>query len=90
MINPEILDLTGRLAAAQSRLQTTHEHVLWVRASLAQQLAHQSELAQAGNAHSAGWVSGVESALRYLSVLDGVLGVKPDAPAVEETVSGEP
>lgn len=88
--DPETLSLIANLAAAQSRLQTTREHILWVRASLAQQLAHQQELAQAGNNYSAGWVTGVECAQRYLSVVDAVLGIKPEAPAVEETVSGEP
>lgn len=88
--DPETLSLIANLAAAQSRLQTTREHILWMRASLAQQLAHQQGLVQAGNSYSMGWVTGVECALRYLSVVNAVLGIQPEAPAVEETVSGEP
>lgn len=90
--DPETLDLIRRLAAAESRLQTTRGHILWMRSCLAQQIAHQQELAQAGNNYSAGWVAGVESALRYLSVVDAVLGIKEtqaEAPT-EQTVSGEP
>jgi hypothetical protein len=80
--------------SAEERLETVQHHFEYICKSIARAAETQQSLADAGNVYSAGIVSGLRDAAHFLTLLNPVLGIRPtthaDAPAVEETVSGEP
>lgn len=55
------------------RLGSAGRHLVWLRERLADEAESLRALAEAGNTYAQGHRDGVGAALRYLTVLDGVL-----------------
>lgn len=80
--------------SAEERLANVLHYVEYINKSIVCAVETQQTLADAGNIYSAGIISGLRDAAHFFTLLNPVLGIRPqartEAPTVEETVSGEP